>query len=247
MDSCLLVGLGSCKKCGNLRKLGELRFLPSGTSAELPGEKLSDARGHLDRRLGIEEERARAPGQDVVDRAGHLVTCRPDNLRARDRKRRVELLAQLRLFIDQFLDADSVRAIDRRGRRSLEHFDAFDHLAPGAACAGKAYFISNGEPLPMRELLNALLDAAGAPRAEKSLSFKAAYRIGVVCETLWTVLPLKGEPPMTRFLAEQLSTSHWYDMAPARRDFGYVPQVSFNAGLTKLKESLQANKLVTRS
>ncbi|MEJ1097173.1 MULTISPECIES: 2-alkyl-3-oxoalkanoate reductase [unclassified Pseudoxanthomonas] len=127
------------------------------------------------------------------------------------------------------------------------HFDAFDHLAPGAACAGKAYFISNGEPLPMRELLNALLDAASAPRAEKSLSFKAAYRIGVVCEALWTVLPLKGEPPMTRFLAEQLSTSHWYDMAPARRDFGYVPRVSFNAGLTKLKESLQANKLVTRS
>ena len=51
--------------------------------------------------------------------------------------------------------------------------------------------------------------------------FKAAYRIGAVCEALWKVLPLKGEPPMTRFLAEQLSTTHWYDMAPATRDFGY--------------------------
>lgn len=125
------------------------------------------------------------------------------------------------------------------------HFDAFDHLAPGAACAGKAYFISNGEPKPMAELLNALLDAAGAPRVDKRLSFKAAYRIGAVCETLWTLLPLKGEPPMTRFLAEQLSTSHWYDMAPARRDFGYVPRVSFNEGITRLKASLRSDAILT--
>lgn len=127
------------------------------------------------------------------------------------------------------------------------HFDAFEHLAPGAACAGKAYFISNGEPKPMRELLNALLDAAGAPRPDKSLSFKAAFRIGAACEALWKVLPLKGEPPMTRFLAEQLSTAHWYDMGPARRDFGYVPRVSFDQGITKLKESLRANAAVTGS
>ena len=56
------------------------------------------------------------------------------------------------------------------------HFDAFDHLAPGAACAGKAYFISNGEPWPMRKLLNALLETADAPHVDKHLSFKAAYR-----------------------------------------------------------------------
>ena len=119
------------------------------------------------------------------------------------------------------------------------HFDAFEHLAIGAACAGRAYFISNGEPKPIGELLNALLDAAGAPRVDKHLSFKAAYRIGAVCEGLWKVLPLKGEPPMTRFLAEQLSTAHWYDMAPATRDFGYRPRVSFDEGLARLKHSLR--------
>ena len=62
-----------------------------------------------------------------------------------------------------------------------------------------------------------------------------AYAAGVVCEGLWHALPLKGEPPMTRFLAEQLSTTHWYDMAPARRDFGYVPSVGIHEGLTRLK------------
>ncbi|MBD9370528.1 2-alkyl-3-oxoalkanoate reductase [Xanthomonas sp. XNM01] len=117
------------------------------------------------------------------------------------------------------------------------HFDAFEHLAPGAACAGKAYFISNGEPLPMRELLNKLLGAVGAPPVTKSISFGTAYRIGAVCERLWPLLRLKGEPPMTRFLAEQLCTPHWYSMEPARRDFGYSPAVSIDEGLTKLKAS----------
>ncbi|QIL19590.1 2-alkyl-3-oxoalkanoate reductase [Thermomonas sp. HDW16] len=117
------------------------------------------------------------------------------------------------------------------------HFDAFDHLAPGAACAGKAYFISNGEPKTTRETINALLAAAGALLVDKTIPFRAAYLIGAVCEGLWHALPLKGEPPMTRFLAEQLSTSHWYSMAPATRDFGYVPKVSFAEGIDQLRAS----------
>jgi nucleoside-diphosphate-sugar epimerase len=117
------------------------------------------------------------------------------------------------------------------------HFDAFEHLAPGAACAGRAYFISNGEPMPMRELINALLRAAGAPEVHKTLPFGVAYAIGAACETLWPLLRLRGEPPMTRFLAEQLSTAHWYSMAPATHDFGYVPRVSIEEGLRRLRES----------
>ena len=117
------------------------------------------------------------------------------------------------------------------------HFDAFEHLAPGAACASRAYFISNGEPKPMREIVNGLLAAVGAPPVTKSLPFPVAYAIGATCEALWTLLPMRGEPPLTRFLAEQLATTHWYDMAPARRDFGYVPRVSIAEGLRRLAAS----------
>ena len=120
------------------------------------------------------------------------------------------------------------------------HFDAFAQLAPGAACAGKAYFISNGEPRTLRELINAMLRAAGAPPVEKTLSFPVGYAIGAVCEVAWTVLPLRGEPPLTRFLAEQLSTTHWYDMAPATRDFGYVPRVTIAEGMRRLAETYRA-------
>ena len=121
------------------------------------------------------------------------------------------------------------------------HFDAFDRLAPGAACAGRAYFISNGEPRPAREIVNALLAAVGAPPVTKTLPFPLAYAIGAACEAAWTLLPLRGEPPLTRFLAEQLATTHWYDMGPARRDFGYVPRVSIAEGLKRLAVACHGN------
>jgi len=117
------------------------------------------------------------------------------------------------------------------------HFDAFDRLAPAADCAGRAYFISNGEPRAARDMVNALLQAAGAPPVTKTLPFPLAYAVGAACEAAWTLLPLRGEPPLTRFLAEQLATTHWYDMGPATRDFGYVPRVSIDEGLRRLAES----------
>jgi nucleoside-diphosphate-sugar epimerase len=122
------------------------------------------------------------------------------------------------------------------------HVDAFHHLLPGSACAGRAYFISNGEPMPMRALVNALLHAVGAPPVDKHLSFRTAYAIGAACEAAWTVLPLRGEPPLTRFLAEQLATPHWYDMGPATRDFGYVPKVTIAEGLLRLAEAHAASR-----
>ena len=126
------------------------------------------------------------------------------------------------------------------------HFDAFDHLGPGTACAGRAYFISNGEPKTVRETINGLLRAAGAPEVDKTIPFGVAYAVGAACEAAWTLLRLRGEPPMTRFLAEQLSTTHWYDMAPAERDFGYRPRVSFHDGLIQLKHSSGHPDFVTR-
>lgn len=114
------------------------------------------------------------------------------------------------------------------------HLDAFDHLHPGSACAGRAYFVSNGEPRALREIVNALLHAAGAPEVDRTLPFPFAYALGAGLEAAWRLLPLGGEPPMTRFLAEQLATSHWYDLSAAERDFGYRPRVSIDQGLARL-------------
>jgi nucleoside-diphosphate-sugar epimerase len=113
------------------------------------------------------------------------------------------------------------------------HLRALDALQPAAACAGRAYFISNGEPLSAREIVNDLLRAADAPEVDKSIPFAAAYAAGAALELAWRLLRLDGEPPMTRFLAEQLSTPHWYDISAAERDFGYRPRVSVAEGLAQ--------------
>lgn len=120
------------------------------------------------------------------------------------------------------------------------HFAAFDALAPGSACAGKAYFISNGEPWTLEATLNALLAAAGAPPVTRKIPFRLAYAAGFLAEKLLPLLAPRREPPMTRFLAEQLATTHWYSMAPAQRDFGYVPKVSMQEGLARLAAALRA-------
>lgn len=120
------------------------------------------------------------------------------------------------------------------------HLLALEKCAIGAQCAGKAYFISNGEPLPIRDIVNGLLNAAHAPIVTRSIPFFLAYSVGVLCELFWQVFRLKNEPPMTRFLAEQLSTEHWYDCSAAQRDLNYVPTVSIADGLLRLKASLNS-------
>lgn len=117
------------------------------------------------------------------------------------------------------------------------HLAAFAALAPGAANAGRAYFVSNGEPKPVREIINGLLIAAGEAPVAASVPFGVAYAAGALCEVLWRVLPLSGEPPMTRFVAEQLATEHWYDLAAARRDFGWTPAISTEQGLAYLAKA----------
>ena len=119
------------------------------------------------------------------------------------------------------------------------HLLALEHCVIGSKCAGKAYFISNSEPKPIREIVNGLLSVAEAPIVTRSISFGLAYGLGVLCEMFWRLLRFNGEPPMTRFLAEQLSTEHWYDCSAAERDFGYVPKVSIADGLLRLHASLK--------
>jgi nucleoside-diphosphate-sugar epimerase len=118
------------------------------------------------------------------------------------------------------------------------HLDAADRLAPGAPPAGKAYFISNGEPLPLWEMVNRILAAADVPPVTRSISPGVAYAIGCICEALWGALRLPDEPPMTRFVAHELATAHWFDLAAARRDLGYEPSVTIDVGLVRLREWL---------
>ena len=119
------------------------------------------------------------------------------------------------------------------------HLLAADHLAAGIPPAGRAYFISNGQPLPLWEMVNRILAAADIPPVTCSISPKLAFSIGCICEGMWGLLRLAGEPPMTRFVARELSSAHWFDITAARRDLGYRPEVSIDEGMLRLREWLQ--------
>jgi nucleoside-diphosphate-sugar epimerase len=117
------------------------------------------------------------------------------------------------------------------------HVLAADRLDVGSAAAGKAYFVSNGEPVDLWGFIDRVLAAAGAPPVTKTVSPWKARLAGRVLEWAYRILPLSGEPAMTRFVAGQLSTSHWYDITAAKRDLGYEPRVTVEEGLNRLAES----------
>jgi nucleoside-diphosphate-sugar epimerase len=114
------------------------------------------------------------------------------------------------------------------------HLCAALRLGPESACAGKAYFISNGEPVPLADITNAILHAAGLPPVSKRVPVPMAFALAGMTEAAYKLLRIRSEPPLTRFLVEQLSTSHWFDISAARRDLGYEPQVSLEEGLRRL-------------
>jgi nucleoside-diphosphate-sugar epimerase len=119
------------------------------------------------------------------------------------------------------------------------HLLAADRLARGSPVAGKAYFLSQGEPVPLWGLVNRILAAAGLPPVTRSVPYGAAYAAGFVLEVAYALFCPRCEPPMTRFLARELSTAHWFDLSAARRDLGYAPGVSLDEGLRRLAKSFE--------
>ncbi|MEH6453265.1 MAG: 2-alkyl-3-oxoalkanoate reductase [Psychromonas sp.] len=105
-------------------------------------------------------------------------------------------------------------------------------------CAGKAYFLSNDQPIHMAEMLNKILACKNIPAVSKRVPAGVAYAAGALLEWVYLKLNKQDEPIMTRFVAKQLSTAHYYDISAAKNDLGYEPIVSIDLGMQKLKASL---------
>lgn len=129
--------------------------------------------------------------------------------------------------------------IENAAHAHLLAVDALMTRGLQAPCAGKAYFISNDQPMPMRDLINRILKAGGLSPVTKTVSPKLAYLVGGLMEYWYKSRHKQGEPLMTRFVARQLSTDHWFDISAAKRDLGYAPIVSIDEGFQRLAEDLQ--------
>ena len=99
---------------------------------------------------------------------------------------------------------------------------------------GRAYFVSDGAPVVLWDWINAFLNGVGVPAVAQKISFGNAYRAGAFLEFFWKIFGVAGEPPITRFVATELSHDHWFDISAIRRDLGYAPVVSGDDGLREL-------------
>jgi 2-alkyl-3-oxoalkanoate reductase len=118
------------------------------------------------------------------------------------------------------------------------HLLAADRLKPSGPIAGRVYFLSQGEPRPLWDLVNGILRAAHLPPVTRTVPPWAAALAGAALEGLYRTIHIPSEPPMTRFLAHELSTAHWFNIEAARRDLGYQPRISIDEGLQRLERAL---------
>ena len=116
------------------------------------------------------------------------------------------------------------------------HLNALDRLDIGSPCAGKAYFISQGQPIALDDMINKMLKACGRPPETRRVPVAVAKLAGLLFESWYSLTGRTDDPPMTRFLAEQLSTAHWFNIDAARRDLGYQPRTTLSEGLARLGE-----------
>jgi len=124
---------------------------------------------------------------------------------------------------------------------AVAHLQAGDALLDASSpVAGRAYFLSQNEPVNCWGWIDEILALVGLPPVGKSISRHNAERVGSLLENVYRLLSLSGEPPMTRFLAAQLATSHWFDLSAARRDFDYAPAISTAEGMRRLGSWLRA-------
>ena len=108
---------------------------------------------------------------------------------------------------------------------------AAEGLHLGAAFVHRPVVVANGEPRPIREIVERICRAGGVPFHPRSVRLPVARAAGSVAERLWR----RGEPPITRFVADQLGTAHWFDPTEARRLLGWEPRITLEEGFDLLE------------
>lgn len=87
-----------------------------------------------------------------------------------------------------------------------------------------AFNLSHGEPVAMQDFLAELFRRLDLPSPGRRISYRTAHSAAFIAELLWTVLPLHGEPPVTRFGVDVLCFSKTFDIGKARAVLGEPSQ-----------------------
>ena len=188
------------------------------------------ARGFYSRSKAMAEQIALAAhGENlaVVSVRPHLVwgpgdTQLVDRIVTRGRARRLALVGSGKALIDTTYVDNAAAAL----------VAALDN-APSAG--GQAYVVSNGEPRPVSEILASICRAAGVPGPRLRVPYPVAWTVGAAVDSWWSARGREADPPITRFLAEQLATAHWFDQRHTRAALHWEPTVTLDEGFQRLQ------------
>jgi 2-alkyl-3-oxoalkanoate reductase len=169
---------------------------------------------------------ADADGFSVVAVRPHLVWGPGDEqligrIVARARQGRLAVIGSGAALVDTTYVDNAADAIVAAGDRARE-------------LRGRAFVVSNGQPRPVRELLNRIAIAAGLEPPRLRVPVAMARSAGSVLERVWKRSHRADDPPITRFLAEQLSTAHWFDQRETRAALNWQPTVSLDEGFARV-------------
>ncbi|HPF03349.1 MAG TPA: NAD-dependent epimerase/dehydratase family protein [Bacteroidales bacterium] len=126
-------------------------------------------------------------------------------------------------FIENYTDAEIL---------SLEKMEKLPEVC------GKAYFITNGEPVKAWDFLNSIIRSAGYKPVEETVPKMIALAFAWVLEQIHMIFHLEKEPFITRFLIKELTAHHWFDISAARNLLDYSPRISMKQGMDIFKKSL---------
>ncbi|WP_022917996.1 NAD-dependent epimerase/dehydratase family protein [Ruania albidiflava] len=96
---------------------------------------------------------------------------------------------------------------------------------------GEAINITNGDPRPFRNLIDALFARLGRTPRYRHLPTKPLYAVAGLLEAVYASLPGRPEPPLTRYTLSTIAYSQTLDISKARALLGYTPQVSLDESL----------------
>jgi nucleoside-diphosphate-sugar epimerase len=187
------------------------------------------ARGHYARSKAIAERAAlgaAGDGLSVLAVRPHLVwgpgdTQLVERIVARARAGRLPLIGSGTALIDTTYVGNAADAL-------VAAVDACERAG------GQALVVSNGEPRPVGEILARLCRAAGVPGPRGRVPFGLARAGGAAVEAVWWAARRRDTPPMTRFLAEQLATAHWFDQRHTREVLRWRPRLTLGEGFAEL-------------
>ncbi|MEE9102453.1 NAD(P)-dependent oxidoreductase [Pseudomonas nitroreducens] len=102
----------------------------------------------------------------------------------------------------------------------------FASLMADDAALGQAYNISNGQPLPLWDVVNYVMRRLELPPVTQHVPYPLAYTLALLNEGVCKVLPGRPEPTMNRLSMAVLAKDFSLDISRARQYLDYDPQAS---------------------